>query len=200
VLEELLRTSNEERVQRAAVRALSSHPNPRALQRVRGLVERSDVPERLRSEAISTFERERLTTEEVAWLRALYPKLDRTSLKQRAVSVIARAGGSENENWLQTILRNEDEPSEVRAAILQRLGQSMAIADLGKMYDGAASRMVREYIISALGRRTEPEATDKLIDIVKTGTDPSLRRSAVNALTRKKDPRSTKLLLELISQ
>jgi HEAT repeat protein len=68
------------------------------------------------------------------------------------------------------------------------------------MYDGASSRMVREYIISALARRTEPEATDKLIDIVKTGTDPQLRRSAINALTRKKDPRSTKLLMELISQ
>jgi HEAT repeat protein len=116
------------------------------------------------------------------------------------VSVIARAGGAENEAWLQSILRNEDEPSEVRSAILQRLGQSMAIADLGKMYDGASSRMVREYIISALGRRTEPEATDKLIDIVKTGTDPQLRRVAVNALTRKKDPRSTKLLMDLISQ
>jgi HEAT repeat protein len=167
---------------------------------VRGLVERTDVPERLRSEAISTFERERLTGEEVAWLRALYPKLDRTSLKQRVVSVVSRAGGAENDAWLQTLVRNEDEPSEVRATILQRLGQSMSIADLGKMYDGASSRTVREYIISALGRRTEDEATDKLIDIVKTGTDPQLRRSAVSALTRKKDPRSTKLLLELISQ
>ncbi|MGQ0642617.1 MAG: HEAT repeat domain-containing protein [Gemmatimonadaceae bacterium] len=200
VLEEILRTSDEERMQRAAIRALANHPNQRALQRVRALVERADAPERLRSEAIATFERERLTAEEVVWLRALYPKLDRTSLKQRAVSVVARAGGAENEAWLQSILRNEDEPSEVRSAILQRLGTSMPIPDLGRMYDGASSRMVREYIISALARRTEPEATDKLIDIVKTGTDPQLRRSAVNALTRKKDPRSTKLLLELIAK
>jgi hypothetical protein len=59
---------------------------------------------------------------------------------------------------------------------------------------------VREYIINSLARRSEPEATDKLIDIVKTGTDPQLRRSAINALTRKKDPRSTKLLMDLISQ
>jgi HEAT repeat protein len=200
VLEEILRTSDEERIQRAAIRALANHPNQRALQRVRALVERADAPERLRAEAIATFERDRLTSEEVAWLRALYPKLDRPQLKQRAVLVIARAGGAENEAWLQTVLRNEDEPSEVRSAILQRLGQSMAIADLGRMYDGASSRMVREYIIGALGRRTEPEATDKLIDIVKTGTDPQLRRSAVSALTRKKDPRSTKLLMDLISQ
>lgn len=200
VLEELLRSSNEERIQRATVRALAQHPNQRALQRVRGLVERSDAPERLRGEAIATFDRERLTSDEVAWLRALYPRLDRPSLKQRAVSVIAKAGGPDNEAWLLAIVRNEDEPSEVRSAILSRMGQTMAIPDLGKVYDGASSRTVRDYIINALARRTEPEATDKLIDIVKTGTDPQLRRSAINALTRKKDPRSTKLLMDLISQ
>ncbi len=200
VIEDLLRSSNEERIQRAAIRALASHPNPRALQRVRALVERTDAPERLRSEAISTFDRERITADETAWLRNLYPRLGSTSLKQRAVSVIARVGGADNEAWLQTILRNEDEPSEVRSAILSRLGQSMAIADLGKMYDGASSRMVREYVINALARRTEPEATDKLLDIAKNGTDPSLRRSAISALTRKNDPRATRLLLELISK
>jgi HEAT repeat protein len=200
VLEALLRTSNEERIQRATVRALAQHPNQRALQRVRGLVERTDAPERLRAEAISTFDRERLTSEEVAWLRTLYPRLDRPSLKQRAVSVIAKAGGPENEAWLLGIVRNEDEPSAVRSTILSRMGQTMAIADLGRVYDAASSRTVREYIISALARRTEAEATDKLIDIVKTGTDPQLRRSAINALTRKKDPRSTKLLMDLISQ
>ena len=194
VLEELLRSSNEERLQRAAIRALANHPNQRALQRLRALVERSDAPERLRSEAIATFDRERVTSDEVAWLRALYPKLDRPSLKQRSVGVIAKAGGPENEAWLQGIMRNEDQSSEVRSAILSKLGQTMSIPELGKMYDAAASRMVREYIISALARRSEPEATDKLIDIVKTGTDPHLQRTAISALTRKKDPRSTKLL------
>ncbi|MGQ0539413.1 MAG: HEAT repeat domain-containing protein [Gemmatimonadaceae bacterium] len=200
VLEELLRTSDEERIQRAAIRALATHPNQRAMQRVRALVERSDAPERLRAEAIATFERERPMAEEVVWLRNLYPKLDRASLKQRAVGVIARAGGAENDQWLQALLRNEEEPSEVRAAVLQRLGLTMSIGDLARLYDGASSRTIREQVIGALGRRAEAEATDKLIDIVKTGTDPTLRRSAIGALTRKKDPRTTKLLLELISQ
>ena len=40
----------------------------------------------------------------------------------------------------------------------------------------------------------------KLIDIVKTGTDPRLRNQAINALTRKKDPRSTRLLMEIIDK
>ncbi|HJU72503.1 MAG TPA: HEAT repeat domain-containing protein, partial [Gemmatimonadaceae bacterium] len=200
VLEDLLRSSNEERIQRAAIRALASHPNQRALQRVRALVERNDAPEKLRSEAIATFDRERVTADETAWLRALYTRLPTVALKQRAVSVVARAGGAENEAWLQGILRNEDEPSEIRSTILSRLGQTMSIAELGRMYDGASSRMVREYIINVLARRTEPESTDKLLDVAKNGTDPSLRRSAISALTRKKDPRATRLLLEMISK
>jgi HEAT repeat protein len=200
VLEDLLRSSDDERVQRAAVRALSTHSNPRAKQRVRTLIERDDVSERLRSDAISTFERERPSDEDAAWLRSIYPKLERTSLKQRVVSVVARAGGAENDRWLSTIVNNEDEPSEVRATALGRLGQTMPIPDLARMYDGASSRTVREYLINSLGRRAESEATDKLIDIVKTGTDPNLRRSAINALTQKKDPRTTKLLLEIIDK
>jgi HEAT repeat protein len=200
VLEDILRSSEDERVQRAAIRALSTHSNPRAKQRVRTLIERADVSERLRSDAISTFERERPSEEDAAWLRSIYPRLERTSLKQRVVSVVARAGGTENDRWLSTIVNNEDEPSEVRATALGRLGQTMPVPDLARMYDGASSRTVREYLINSLGRRPEAEATDKLIDIVKTGTDPNLRRSAINALTQKKDPRTTKLLLEIIDK
>lgn len=200
VLEELLRSSNEERIQRAAVRALSNHPNPRARERVRALVERNDAPERLRAEAIASFERDHVTADETGWLRTLYPRLTSTSLKQRAVGVVARAGGEENEAWLMALVRNEEEASEVRSTILSRLGQTMSIADLGKMYDGASSRMVREYIINVLVRRAEGEATDKLLDIAKNSTDPSLRRAAINGLTRKKDPRATRLLLEMISK
>ena len=41
---------------------------------------------------------------------------------------------------------------------------------------------------------------DKLIEIAKSGTDPSMRREAINALSRSKDPRAAKLLLELIDK
>jgi HEAT repeat protein len=64
-----------------------------------------------------------------------------------------------------------------------------------------SARPLREEIVNALADRKEPEATDKLIEIAKSGTDPQVRRSAISALTRKgaKDPRTEKMLLELIS-
>ena len=51
VLEELAR-SDDEQVQRAAVRALVQHPSAKARQSVRTLVERDDISERVRSDAL----------------------------------------------------------------------------------------------------------------------------------------------------
>ena len=47
---------------------------------------------------------------------------------------------------------------------------------------------------------TDAEATDKLLDIARTGTDPDMRRYAISALSRKNDPRTKKLLLEIIDK
>jgi HEAT repeat protein len=89
----------------------------------------------------------------------------------------------------------------VRQSALRFVARSADIANLNKFYDGVSARPLREEIVSALGDRKEPEATDKLIDIARSGTDPQVRRSAINTLTRKaaKDPRTNKLLLDLIS-
>jgi HEAT repeat protein len=68
------------------------------------------------------------------------------------------------------------------------------------MYDAADSRSMREQLISALGGRKEPEATEKLIDIARSSTDIDMRRLAINYLSRKNDPRANKALMELIEK
>lgn len=142
----------------------------------------------------------RISPEDAAWLRGVYPRLETNRLKSAAASVLARAGDDATSAWLMTLIQREEEPAEVRANILSRLGREMPIAQLGRLYDGASGRTVRTQIVEVLGRRTEPEATDKLIEIVRTGTDPTLRRAAISALNRKNDPRTTQLLLELIDR
>jgi HEAT repeat protein len=59
---------------------------------------------------------------------------------------------------------------------------------------------MRSQIINILANRREPEATDKLIDIIKTGTDTRMRLQAINAIQRKNDPRATKLLMDIIDK
>jgi HEAT repeat protein len=200
VLEELVRTSDDERIQRAAVRALVSHSSNRARTAVRSLIERNDVSERLRADALSAFSPERATADDVAWLRQLYGRLDNVTLKQRALSAIVRIGGPDVDQWLVTIVRDDNERSEFRSTALRRIGQTLPVADLGRLYDSATQRRVREEIISLLGNRKEDAATDKLIDIVKTGTDPNLRTRAISALANKDNARARALLLEIINK
>ncbi|MBI1810124.1 MAG: HEAT repeat domain-containing protein [Gemmatimonadetes bacterium] len=197
---DMSRASEDERVQRSAVRALANHPSPKARSAVRALVEKNDAPEQLRLTALDAFDRDRMTADDAAWLRGLYAKTDSPRIKARIASAVGRLGGDANNQWLLALAKNEDESMEARMQAIYRAGESLDVAGLGKLYDGMPQRPMRESIINLLGTRKEPEAVDKLLDIARTGTDPQLRRSAINVLSRKKDPRTTKLLMEIIDK
>jgi HEAT repeat protein len=200
-LEELLRTSNDERVQRSAVRALAQHESPRARRSLRALIERADAPEQLRREAIGSFERERSSAEDATYLRSVYGRLESEKLKESVINAVGRLGGADNEQWLANLVKSPNEPMQLRAAALNRLGRTtLPIAEFSKMYDAATERGIREQVMNVLAYRKEPEASDKLIEIARTGTDPQLRRLAINYLTRKNDPRTQKLLLEILDK
>jgi HEAT repeat protein len=200
-LEDILRTSDDERVQRAAVRAIMSSDNPRARTSLRGLLERRDASDVLRLQVLEAYSRERSTPDDAAYLRWLYPRSESERMKLGIIGALARMGGKDNQDWLASLVRNTNESSQVRSAALQRLSRSdIPVSDIGRMYDAADSRSMREQLISALAGRKEPEATDKLIDIAKNSTDLEMRRLAINYLSRKNDPRATKLLMELIEK
>jgi hypothetical protein len=200
VLEELSRDTSDTRVQQAAVRALVRHPSPRARQLVRTIVERSDSPERLRLEALSAFDKDRATSDDVAWMRTLYSRTDNSRVKARIVNTLASIGGDEVDQWMLAMARNVDESSDTRRYAVRRVGRTLPIAEVARLYDTSAERAIREELIETLAQRAEGEATDKLLDIVKTGTDPQLRSRAISALTRKKDPRTLRLLMEIIDK
>ncbi|PYO80611.1 MAG: hypothetical protein DMD63_00780 [Gemmatimonadetes bacterium] len=198
-IEEMARTPGNEQLQRAAIEALGRSDNPRARQSLRNIIERNDIPESLRMTALSSVDAEH--TPDNAYIRSIYPKLESPRLKAAAVRAAARIGGNDNDQWLLSIARNQNEPSEVRASALRYAGRStIPIADLTKMYDVADSRQLREQLIALYSRRDEPQATDKLLEIARNGTDPDMRRYAISALSRKNDPRTKKLLLEIIDK
>ena len=201
-LQDLMRTSEDANIQRAAVRSLSRSDNARARQSIRALIERSDVSETLRAEALTSFDAERSNGEDAAYLRALYPRLQGERLRSAAISAIARLGGETNERFLLDIARNQSESSETRAAAISRLtrAQSVSIADWQRMYESAESRSIRHRIIQVYQQRTEPEAVDRLVEIIEKGTDPQLRSSALNALKVRDDARAQKLLQAIIDR
>ena len=164
------------------------------------IVERNDLSENPRIAALSSIDTEH-APDNGAYIRAVYPRLETPRLKAAAIRALSRVGGSENDQWLLTVVRNQNEAGEVRAMALRYAGRStIPIADLAKMYDVADDRPLREQLISLYAQRPEPEATDKLLDIARTGTDPDLRRYSISALSRKNDPRTKKLLMEIIDK
>lgn len=199
-LEELSRTGDD-RVQRTAVRILASHSNPSARSRMRALIERNDANEALRLSALDAYDRgERGTVDDATWLRGVYGRINSPRMRERIVSIVGRIGGDANDQWLGALMRNEEESIETRTSAMRRLAPTMDIGSLGKLYDAASQRQIREVAISALANRKEPEAADKLVDIAKNATDPSLRRYAISALARSSDPRKNKMLLDLVDR
>jgi HEAT repeat protein len=205
-LEELLRTSTDEQAQRSAISALSSIDSERARKAVRAIIERNDAAERVRYEAILSLSRERenrtTSPEEMAYLRSLYGKLEAAKLREAVLTSVSRIETTENEQFLLSVARNQNESPSLRAAALQRLGRmsSVSVTDIAKLYDVADARSLREQILQALAQRKEPEAIDKLIDVARKDTDPQIRRTAIQLLGRSNNPRAVQAIAELIDK
>ena len=201
-LQELARSDTSSRIQRAAIQQLARMSDPRARIAIKTFVERSDVPENLRVTALDALDPDHATQEDVAWLQATYSKVDSPRVRSRIISAMARIGGTQNEKWFMTLANNENESIDVRVEALRRAGQNMDIAALGRLYDQTGQRQLRYELVRQLEGRREPEATDKLGEIARDGTDIEVRKRAIEALSNKakSDERASKLLLQLIDR
>jgi HEAT repeat protein len=224
-LEQLFNESTDERTREAVLSALRARGGPEARRLLRAIVERADVAERMRAEAIMQLgasstgsmelyagairtavgpqrsERPEGDPEDAAYLRGVYAKTDSRTVKAAILSSVGRMGGAANDQWLLGIVKNREEDTSLRREALSRLRTSaLSIDDLGKLFDALSERELRYAVVSQLASRDDSAATDKLIEIARSGTDPQVRRQAISALARKKDPRTTKLLLELLEK
>jgi HEAT repeat protein/TolA-binding protein len=199
-LEDILRNEQDENIQRAVVHALMQSDNQKARSSMRGLIDRKDASANLRIEAINSFNAEHATADDAAYLRGLYGKTDNDRVKDAIIRAISRIGGTENDTWVLNLAKNTNEPGQFRATAISRLMQSnsVSIADLGKLYDAADSYTMRSQLINVLRGRKEPEASDRLVEIVKTGTDYKLKMQALNAISSRNDPRAQQLLTEIL--
>ena len=224
-LEQLFNESSDERTREAVLSALRARGGPEAKRVLRAIIERGEVQERLRAEAIMQLgasstgsmelyagamrtsvgpqrgERPEGDAEDAAYLRGLYAKTDSRTMKAAILSSVGRMGGAANDQWLLGIVKNREEDTSLRREALSRLRTSaLSIDDLGKLFDALSERDLRYAVVSQLASRDDSAATDKLIEIARSGTDPQVRRQAISALARKKDPRTTKMLLELLEK
>jgi HEAT repeat protein len=137
--------------------------------------------------------------EDAAFLRTLYPRTDSRTIRSAIISVIGRAGGGANDQWLMAIVRNSSEDGALRREALSRM-KGLSVEELSRLYDALSEREFRNAIVSQLASREETQAVDKLIEIAKTSTDPQVRRQAIQALTRRKDPKATAFIRDLVEK
>ncbi|NOT09689.1 MAG: hypothetical protein HOP28_15965 [Gemmatimonadales bacterium] len=216
-LEQLFAESTDERTRQAVLSALRSNSGPDAKRALRAIIERADVTERMRSEAISQFgsgwvaareatsgssgRRDMPDDDDVNFLKNLYGKTDSRAIKSAIISAVARASTSANDQWVLNIAKNREEDMSLRRDALSRIRTSaLSVDELGKLFDALSERELRSAVVNQLASRDDAAAVDKLIEIAKSGTDPQLRRAAISALARKNDPRTTKLLLDLVEK
>ncbi|HEY8469694.1 MAG TPA: HEAT repeat domain-containing protein [Longimicrobiales bacterium] len=196
-LGEILWSSTELEVQRAALSALHRQESEQAGRILREFAQRDDIQPELREDAIRSIGR-RGTVEDAEFLRQLF----HSSGPEAKVWIVSALGDMEiegNERWLLDIARNGAEPLEVRARAVYEAGTNGApIEELVALYDAMPEKELRSRLISVYARRREAAAVDKLIDIARRETDIELRTRAITALARSGDPRVAQVLQEII--
>ena len=188
-------------LRQAAIQGLASSGDPRAREFLRGAFQDPALPDQLRVAVIRGLGRDYATARDLQLLRSGYASLGSTGAKQAVLSVLGEQGGSANLQWLLGVASDAAATPEIRAEAVQAAQRAGATtAQLGKLYDGAPDRRGKEAAISALFRNGDRAAVDRLIQIARTETDPSVRRSLLSRLGRLEDEKVKAMLRELVGQ
>jgi HEAT repeat protein len=123
---------------------------------------------------------------EMAYLRALYPRLDRMGLRERVIRVAAESGRNDAHEWLERIVLDGGEQQPLRERAVRELAErGVATTELVRLYDRADNLEVRARLIRIFAERGDRAAMDKLAAIVRDDTHPSLRRDAQRRLAER---------------
>jgi HEAT repeat protein len=195
---------DDEAIQRAAVRSLMRSDNPRARAAMRmSVIDKRDAPERQRIEAINSLTDNNMTPDDAVYLRGLFKRQGESDrIKDAIVSAIGRVPNEENLKFLMDVAQDPNESSSIRANALRRVTsrQNLSTDNLIKLYDATDNRGMRNSLVDALAQRPEQAALNKLLDIVKSSTDPEVRSNAIQELLRKNDKAITQRVLDLIGK
>jgi HEAT repeat protein len=179
--------------------ALARSGDPRARQYLRTAVRRTDLPDEVRTVALRALGQDYATAQDAALLRDLYPSLQTDRSRDAVVQALTSIGGAENTKWLLAIAQNGSESLAARRRAAEAANRAGApIADLVHLYDTTTDPSMKQTLIGIYIRNGERAAVDKLLAILKTEDNVSVRRSAISQLSRSDDPRIREAIKNLI--
>jgi hypothetical protein len=188
-------------VGRESMSVLARSGDPRARQFLRSTVQRTDLPDEVLATAIRGLGREYVTGQDANLLRSLYPKLTGQRSRDAVLASLADLGGSENVQWLTSIVRDQNSTPEARRRALEYLTRAGATTpSLLALYDPASDQQLKGALISVYSRISDKAATDKLVWIARNEQDNTLKRRAVSALSRNSDPAIRAALQDIVER
>lgn len=198
-LDSILQNSTDRDLQERAIFALSQHNSDRAGEILKAYAQRTNAPKELRAHAIQWLGQRRGNSQ---FLRELYPQLDDSDLKDRALFALSQSRSPENGEFLIRIALDSSENIEVRKRALFWAGQSnTANPQLYELYDRTSDVEMKEQLIFVYAqRRSDSLALDKLIDIVRNEPNTQLQGRAIFWLGQMRDPRAIAVLEEIINR
>jgi HEAT repeat protein len=197
-LDSILRGSKDEELQKKALFSLSQMDQPRARQSLRDYAERADAPAEVRQQAIFWLGQQ-ASPDNVGFLKGLYGRLKDEELKEKVIFSLSQM--RDQGRWLLDLAVNPSESVEMRKKALFWAGQNgAAMSDLAGIYGKTNDREIKEQLIFVYSQRSDKEAVDKLIDIVRNDPDRELRKKALFWLSQSHDPRAAQVLSDIIEK
>jgi len=186
---------------RESMSTLARSGDPRARQYLRTAVRRTDLPEDVLTVALRSLGQEYATAQDAALLRELYPTLKSDRSREAVFTALAEIGGAENTKWMIAMAQNGQESMSMRRRALEAANRSGApITELIKLYDTTTDPSMKETLVGIYIRNGERASVDKLLQIVKTEENLSLRKRTISRLTSSEDPRIKQALQDLIAR
>jgi HEAT repeats len=198
---ELSKQTESQWLAKESMSTLARSGDPRARQYLRTAVRRTDLPDEVLTVALRALGQDYATAQDAALLRELYPTLKSDRSRDAVFNALADIGGSENTKWMLAMAQNGNELLQTRRRALGAADRSGApILDLIKLYDTTTDPSMKETLIGIYIRNSERASVDKLVSIVKTEENLSLRKRTITRLTSSDDPRIKQALQDLIGR
>jgi HEAT repeat protein len=180
--------------------ALARSGDPRARQYLRTAVKRTDLPDEVLTVALRALGQDYATAQDAALLREIYPTLKTDRTREAVFQALSEIGGAENTKWMIALAQNGNETIAMRRRALDAANRAGApIGDMIKLYDTTTDPSMKQTLIGIYIRNGERASVDKLLSIVKTEENLSVRRQTIQRLSSSDDPRIKQALQDLIS-
>jgi len=199
-LESILLETDDPELQERAIFAISQRADDgRAVEVLRTYALRDDIPTELRGNAIFWLS-QNADAGGADYLVELYPRLEDSELKERAIFGIAQAGGSDARAWLLERVRDTSEDVELRKNALFWIGQTGGVGaeELEGLYATLDDVEMKEQVIFVASQNRGPAAVDFLMEVARSEDDPELKQRAIFWLGQSGDPRVPEFLMSLV--